>query len=36
MRRGEMGTEPVSWVRMWKKAEVHGCVTLTREDHGYH
>ncbi len=36
MRQGlerEMGTELVSWVRMQKKAELHGCVTPTREDH---
>lgn len=30
----EMGTELVSWAQMQKKAELHDCVTPTREDHG--
>lgn len=30
----EMGTELVSWVRMRRKAGLHGCVILTRENLG--
>lgn len=31
----EMGTGLVSWVRRQKKVELRGCVTPTREDHGF-
>lgn len=30
----EMETELVSWVRMRRKAGLHGCVILTRENLG--
>lgn len=38
MRQGSergTGTGLVSWVRMQKKAEPHGCGSLTREDRGF-
>lgn len=32
----EMETEPLSWVQKQRKAEGHGCVTLTSNYHGCH
>lgn len=31
----EKATEPSSWVRRRRKAEGRGCVTLTRDCHGF-